>query len=190
MPNHVANYVIITGNPTDLEKFWKKATTDEKTSESTTFDYKNLFPIPYGTSWYDFCVKYWGNKWGSYEVEENVTNDDIQKGEISFKYNTAWNISTPFWINITGMFNIQVHNYFHDECDNFCGEEIYKDASVIKRLFFTDPSKYPEEYDKYEKICEKNISSDSNNSSDESDDDESDNNTLDTLENKSETVEN
>ena len=155
MPNHVANYVIITGAENILRQFWKKATTNAKDPINTDFDYDNLYPLPKNEeeNWYKWCIEHWGNKWGCYEVENISNTNCFESGSIELRYKTAWSSSRPFWTKITKDYKIKVLNYFHDEGSCFCGEEKYEDGNVQESKIFHLYDVHKKQFVEYAKLC-------------------------------------
>ncbi|XWV26440.1 hypothetical protein QJ857_gp0629 [Tupanvirus soda lake] len=151
MPNHVANFVIITGEPVDVKNFWKEATTSKNPDNNGTFCYSNIYPIPDGVNWYDWCIKYWGNKWGCYDVDSDVSQ--IDNGIVSMTYDTAWSYSNPFWIWVTQKFKIKVKKYFHDEGSWFCGKEKYCNGLVKSSVIYQSYKTQKHYFIKYANIC-------------------------------------
>jgi hypothetical protein len=118
MPNHVANELVITGEPSTLEDFartarelpvqWKGSPKPEVFNrlELSQFVHPELakrgqeLSIPYsdlaggGPMGYDWCIKNWGTKWGAYDCI--YASQEIHgPGKISYQFNTAWSPFNP-----------------------------------------------------------------------------------------------
>lgn len=161
MPNHVSNTIKITGTPTELQSFWKDATTDPEDAAKTEFKYTNLYPIPDGADWYFWSIKNYGNKWGNYNT--SVQTLDFENGVIELSYDTAWDISTPFWKWITAKYHIFVTNYFFDEGFNFCGECYYINGNETTSLIFQNYHEDVDDFKKYAELCHVKIGSEFDN---------------------------
>jgi len=112
MPNHCGNRLTVTGDFKDRQAFVEavreKPESDEtKSDELSALDFDQILPQPedvdrwvdpearsrgpmailFGTSggWYGWRCKYWGTKWGAYEVE--LKHDEK---ETVFTFQTAW----------------------------------------------------------------------------------------------------
>ncbi|XWV25180.1 hypothetical protein QJ856_gp0592 [Tupanvirus deep ocean] len=151
MPNDVANFVIITGDSAEVKRFWAVATTSNDVNKNGKFCYDNIYPTPDGVDWYVWRIKNWGNKWGCYDVDFDISQ--IDNGIILLSYDTAWSSSTPFWTKITKVFKIRVKNYFHDEGSIFCGKEEYHNGNIIYSIIFNSYKIQKEYFKKYAKIC-------------------------------------
>ncbi|XWV25179.1 hypothetical protein QJ856_gp0593 [Tupanvirus deep ocean] len=57
MPNHVANFVIITGAPAEVKRFWTDATTSKNIDENGKFSFDNVYPIPKNFNWYEWSIE-------------------------------------------------------------------------------------------------------------------------------------
>lgn len=168
MPNHVANYVIITGKFANIKKFWKEATKSSNKEYNGKFCYDNLYPMPDGIDgmeWYEWAIKNWGNKWGCFDVVSNISL--ILSGTITLFYNTAWYYSTNFWLKVTNEHKIKVVNYFHDEGSNFCGKESYSKGLVTSKKLYDNYEKQKKYFVTYAEICGRENYYDKNNGDDE-----------------------
>ncbi|AVL94740.1 hypothetical protein ma354 [Moumouvirus australiensis] len=173
MPNHVANYVVITGDVDVLKVFWQKATEKTENNPEEEFSYRNLYPVPPNTDSYFWCIDNWGNKWGCYDIVEKKI--EIENGIIELYYDTAWSPSEPFWKKITKKYNIEVTNYFHDEGSIFCGHHIYNNGTVISREEYYKYYENKDIFIRYANMCGRDGWYDKRDD-DESDDDKNDEN--------------
>lgn len=171
MTNYVANYVKITGEPSTIKKFWKKATTEPESARINNgkklkktefedifvemiskqyFSYNNLYECPEQGN-IKWCIENWGNKWGAFSV--NISTIDFDDGIIILYYDTTWAHSTPFWKKVTMDFEINVSNFYHDEGSNFCGESHYKNGCILKEKYYTNFEKEKDIFIKYASAC-------------------------------------
>ena len=117
MPNWVYNYLDVDGKPEDVAKFIEKARQPYKITEEWEYDEGVFFFWNFkkptdlkayvaggedgklalenrrlfaGDNWYDWNVRNWGTKWEACYAE--VTNSELDKGLISYKFDTAWSM--------------------------------------------------------------------------------------------------
>lgn len=112
MPNWCYNTVHITGGKNILDKLQKIVK-----SEDREFDFDKIIPQPaivnaspnsisikeresyHGYSWYDWRCEHWNTKWNAAEIF--VDRDD---NELTYRFNTAWDVPWPVLIEITQQF--------------------------------------------------------------------------------------
>lgn len=107
---------------------------------------ENTCQRKYGVKgWYDWCVKYWGTKWNSYETRWGGIND--QGDEVLF-FQTAWSPAEPVYMKLAEKLNKIVRVTYMDEGYGFFGIfHFYPDGSV-------DDECYTKHEDVPEALCD------------------------------------
>lgn len=79
--------------------------------------------LKYGhTTWYDWCIEYWGTKWNAYSFE--FIDDD------TIKFETAWSCPEPIIKKIAEKYqDAKIEHWWADEdCGNNSGYKCYEDG--------------------------------------------------------------
>ena len=122
MPNWTSNYLTISGNPKQINKFLKEV---ERTQieaegnshfEASKFAFNRIIPMPdelfnQGDSWYNWRVSNWNTKWEA-RIDYD-TFDEWESGEVKIEFSTAW--SAPMQI-IKKVVESYPKLYFHFTC--------------------------------------------------------------------------
>lgn len=148
MPNHVANFVNITGK--DKEKLISLMK-----SKDNPFDFNSILPCPeillnrispfrpegseteeeaetlrkelkekYGAdTWYEWCNENWSTKWNSYEHFEPEGYD--------YGFYTAWGPPDAVYRALSKRFEAKITVIDHDEGGEFCTEMEYEDGQLV-----------------------------------------------------------
>jgi hypothetical protein len=101
MPNWTSNYLTVSGNPKQLNKFLKEV---ERTSTEADNHYSQsklafnrIIPMPdellVGEAWYGWRNANWNTKWEARIDYE--TTDQWESGEVFFEFSTAWSAPIP-----------------------------------------------------------------------------------------------
>lgn len=98
MPNHCINQITITGPKKDLEAFYnglKKFKGYDEDLEGEVSIFATYVPMPKELqettspgdtpNWYGWCMENWGSKWGDYDTELT-----LNENEITGWYSSAW----------------------------------------------------------------------------------------------------
>jgi hypothetical protein len=85
--------------------------------------------------WYDWALKNWGTKWGDHDHWEIPSEDQVETGEVFYRYDTANSpFNDAFWEKVSLMFPTLTFVTIYSEPGNsFCGASAAKDGSVITR---------------------------------------------------------
>jgi len=111
-----------------------KETLDENTMKEGQMALDNIEKYGYST-WYDWKCRYWGTKWGAYNVHMGVIQGDIM--EIS--YNTAWSPATPIFHMLNKMYPELVFSQtVMDEGMGFGGTQMWDKNGYTENLFNDD----------------------------------------------------
>jgi hypothetical protein len=84
-------------------------------------------------TWYDWCNKFLGTKWGSYDVspEWDIVKKDNDIMECTISYNTAWGPMTAYLLHVSKMFpTLHFHTQFADEGGGFVGVEEFHNGEI------------------------------------------------------------
>jgi hypothetical protein len=104
MPNWTTNYLRVSGEPKQLNKFLKEVERTPLEAEGTShyeaskFAFDRIIPMPQemleGNKWYEWRNANWNTKWEARIDYE--TTDEWEGGEIFIEFATAW--SAPMQI--------------------------------------------------------------------------------------------
>lgn len=104
MPNWTSNYLRISGEPKQLNKFLKEVERTPIEAEADShyeahkFAFNRIIPMSYellnqGDDWYNWRVANWGTKWEARIDYE--TTDQWETGEVFIEFATAWSAPMP-----------------------------------------------------------------------------------------------
>lgn len=125
MPNHVTNWVEISGTERQIAEL-KSKTFKTDSDGRAIFDFNGVIPMPenvftgdlgalereqYGKdNWYDWSIANWGTKWNAYNFDllhENMTT-------VVIRFDTAWSSPTQIFERLKEA-SFQVNCFWHDE---------------------------------------------------------------------------
>jgi hypothetical protein len=76
-------------------------------------------------NWYDWAIKNWGTKWGTYDVAQR----ESKTGEANFSFQTAWSPAEGLWIKVSADFpTLEFFTEFADEGGGFVGTQTFKEG--------------------------------------------------------------
>ncbi len=85
--------------------------------------------------WYDWAWKNWGTKWGDSDHWEIPSEEQVEAGEVFYRYDTAWGpFHEGFWGKVSEMFPTLTFVTIYSEpgmC--FCGASAAKNGHVVTR---------------------------------------------------------
>ena len=131
MPNHVDNYLEITGKPKLINKLMKQVEITE--SEATREHSKTIFschkvipqPVLQGEDWYWWRVSNWGSKWDIYDIA--ITDSDWESGHWALYFQTAWSPITPTLVQLAIQYpKLKFHYRYYESGNDFWGKETYQ----------------------------------------------------------------
>ena len=96
---------------------------------------KREYEQKFGASdWYAWANKFWGTKWGFYNVGKWAINSN-DSAVISFQ--TAWSPATPVVTKLSAEFPaIKITYSFADEGGDFVGNQIFESGKLVKQNTF------------------------------------------------------
>ena len=79
-------------------------------------------------TWYDWCCKYWGTKWNSY--------DGDAKGNV-IEFSTAWSSPSPIISKLAEMFpDVEIYHEWADEdIGRNCGYALYENGELVEEYY-------------------------------------------------------
>jgi hypothetical protein len=87
------------------------------------------------TSWYEWSIRFWGTKWGAYDVEVRITTP----GRFVFKFETAWSFPRPVFQKLTELYPDLVFSVVSfDEGWNFACSGSFGGANDFARVETSD----------------------------------------------------
>lgn len=136
MPNHVDNYLEISGKPKLINKLMKQVEITEseatRENEQTIFSCHKVIPQPtfQGDEWYAWRVNNWGSKWGAYDIQ--VIHEDWESGDWILYFNTAWSPITPVISELSKQHpKLRLHYRYYEGGSDFWGKETYEGGAVV-----------------------------------------------------------
>lgn len=136
MPNHVDNYLEISGKPKLINKMMKQIqiTNSEATkeNEATIFSCHKVIPQPTftGEEWYEWRIANWGSKWGAYDVA--ITEDDWESGHWALFFSTAWSPISPVIAELSKQHpKLRFHYRYYEGGSDFWGKESYEGGEQV-----------------------------------------------------------
>lgn len=95
-------------------------------------------------SWYRFALSEWGTKWGDYEGEL-----EIEENQVSYRFNTAWSpFGDKFMVEFTKIF--QNYSLYFEEEQGWGGEVEVENGEVVFEKEWDSVDIYFEEVEGYE----------------------------------------
>lgn len=93
--------------------------------------------LKYGAgNWYDWANRYWGTKWGAYEVLEPEREDE---NTIIYRFQSAWSPPTQWFITTSAMFpDLTFENAAADEGGMYYCVTTYKAGEEIENVDMED----------------------------------------------------
>jgi len=88
--------------------------------------------IKYGVeSWYDWCLKNWGTKWG--DCQTQLLDEDDQEGKFQhWVFQSAWSPIEPLVLFVSKKFpKLSFALSYTEESNAFAGYQIIKNGSVV-----------------------------------------------------------
>jgi Ferredoxin-like domain in Api92-like protein len=135
MPNHVDNYLEISGKPKMINKLMKQLeiTDSEATKENgaTIFSCHKVIPQPIfqGEEWYEWRIANWGSKWGAYDVA--VTESDWESGHWALFFSTAWSPITQVIAEMSKQHpTLRLHYRYYEGGADYWGKETYEGGEL------------------------------------------------------------
>lgn len=136
MPNHVDNYLEISGKPKLINKLMKQVeiTESEATAqhEKTIFSCHKVIPQPTftGDEWYGWNINNWGSKWGAYDVLNS--EDTWEEGYWKLSFNTAWSPISPVIAELSKQHpKLRFYYRYYESGSDFWGKETYLGGEKI-----------------------------------------------------------
>ncbi|HSW76679.1 MAG TPA: hypothetical protein VLG50_06525 [Candidatus Saccharimonadales bacterium] len=127
MPNNNPTLLTITGDVKVLQRFMSDVKSDENPLE-----FENIYPIPEGADWYSWCNRYWGTKWGAYDVEDWIK---ISDNMWTIFYYTANAPATRFYLHISIRYpDIVFKQEFADEGGNYVGFNMIQNGNILNNV--------------------------------------------------------
>jgi hypothetical protein len=92
----------------------------------------------YGSdNWYDWAIKYWGTKWGCYDVSfDPIYKTDSGEYEMQINYSTAWSPGDDFlmeYLAVEDYKKLTFHLYYQEPGMGFHGFFFIKDGEVVEK---------------------------------------------------------
>lgn len=132
MPNHCENHVMIKGNHKDLMSL-KEFLVEDSGGGINLFSANKILPMPkelegstaprkepdlelikkYGSdNWYDWCVKNWGTKWGTYDTA--LLKETPRT--LHYVFTTAWSPPFPLLAKLSELYpELRITDRWHEE---------------------------------------------------------------------------
>lgn len=136
MPNHVDNYLEISGNPKLINKLMKQVeiTQSESTDqhEKTIFSCHKVIPRPSisDSDWYEWNIASWGSKWGAYDVV--ITEDDWEEGHWALYFQSAWSPIAPVIAELAKQNpKLRIHYRYYEGGSDYWGKETYENGEQV-----------------------------------------------------------
>lgn len=129
MPNWTENSITIEGDAADLQQI-----------ADARFDFQILHPCPFQEheGWYEWCCKYWGNKWSPADPDIDYSEGDTI---LNAHFQTAWCAPHAFLAYLTTIYpSLTITNEWDNENYDKVGITIYTAGTVISR--WIDPTLY------------------------------------------------
>lgn len=126
MPNWTATILTITGE--GVEKFI------DAVRGETNLDFNTLCPMPedIGDDWYDWSCRNWGSKWNA----AHVGNWELVNNQAKIRYDTAWSVSTPFFLTVSKLFpDLEFYQIFADEGGWFVGDHTICNGEISENNY-------------------------------------------------------
>jgi len=85
--------------------------------------------------WYHWALDNWGTKWGDYDHWGPPSEEEIETGEVSYRYNTAWApLHEPFWGAVSQKFpTLTFVNLYSEPGMSFCGAAAVRNDQIVAR---------------------------------------------------------
>jgi hypothetical protein len=132
MPNWTTNYLRVSGEPKQLNKFLKEVERTpleaeaENKYEANKFAFNRIIPMPdnlfdQADSWYEWRIFNWGTKWEC--SIDHDTLDEWEGGEVFMEYRTAWSPPMPIMETVVKKYPKLLFRWtFYEESCEFWGD--------------------------------------------------------------------
>jgi Ferredoxin-like domain in Api92-like protein len=139
MPNWCNNYLVIEGNPKELNKLMKKVeVTQSEATDNTNaqvFSCQKVIPRPESenASWYEWNIANWGSKW---DLSDPVRIDsDWENGLLRYSFDSAWSPITPVIQALAKEHKKLSFTYqYWEGGSDFWGEHEYKNGKEVSEI--------------------------------------------------------
>lgn len=137
MPNHVDNFLEISGKPKLINKLMKQVEITE--SEATAQHEKTIFschkviprPLDKNDDWYEWNIANWGSKWGAYDIQ--VADDSWEEGHWAIYFQSAWSPNSPTIAELSKQHpQLRIHYRYYEGGSDFWGKETYEGGELIE----------------------------------------------------------
>ena len=138
MPNHCSNEIVITGEQSELQKFWdglKKFSGYNESEDGVLSLFMSYLPMPVelqGTmspqdtpNWYDWALENWGSKWGDYDTALDLLDD-----QITGCYTSAWGPCNEGIVKLSKLFpELTFSVKYHEPGMAFMGGQVCQNGA-------------------------------------------------------------
>lgn len=130
MPNWESNFVVVSGDPDKIQRFFTEAFSDGEANEpDRVLDFNLVVPQPANIEvggcngqheegvvcWYNWNIANWGSKWSATNHREPMLSGNEDTAELKLIFDTAWTQPTPIFEAIEERWEVEVNAITLDE---------------------------------------------------------------------------
>ena len=132
MPNHCSNTIVISGPSTELQKFCgglKKFFGYKESEDGELSLFMSYLPMPVELqdtpNWYDWALENWGSKWGDYDTDLELFDD-----QITGYYTSAWGPCNEGIVKLSKLFpELTFSVKYHEPGMAFMGGQVCQNGA-------------------------------------------------------------
>lgn len=138
MPNWVDNYMFVTGDADELEKFRLQAEKPNGDRDNSPLHFGNFIPEPPESDGYRWCIDNWHTKWDACYASLEQDQDEV----LRYDFQTAWSVPVPVFEAMAEQFPTLTFDIHSEEEQGWGMELVGRNGKMVIEERWDIPSSH------------------------------------------------